>query len=81
MVPTPQQIILTAKELHKFYRAATKAIGDTNYSIHDHGWSGCTRKGKVYFMRRATKILVALPVEPQRSCVALTVQNGNVSIH
>lgn len=78
MVPTPQQIIITAKELHKFYRAATKAIGDTGWGTHDHGWQNCHKKA--YFLRRAAALLVAVPVAHKSSRVTLFVSKGNISI-
>lgn len=56
-----------AKELHASYRAAFKALHNTEaYSSdgkwvgstvneHDHGWQGCHRKH--YFLRRAKHVL------------------------
>ena len=63
MVPTPQQIIHTAKELHKCYRAAAKALDTNCLSKHDHGWEGCHRK--TYFMYRAVRLLRTMPVGGQ----------------
>jgi hypothetical protein len=54
-VPTPQQILATAKELHDSYRAANKSFGGPQ--PHDHGFTCCTNKGKVYFIRRALLVL------------------------
>lgn len=47
-----QAVDLLAKELHKDYRAARKALGDTRWDAHDHGWAHCNRKD--YFRKRAT---------------------------
>lgn len=62
-----------AEELHKFYRAAFKAlrprvirIPDEGYlaiSSHDHGWDHCNKKD--YFRRRAEMLREAgVPVIP-----------------
>lgn len=51
-----------ASELHKFYRAANKALypgGYTEGGAHDHGWQNCHRKK--YFQRRALAILSRKP--------------------
>jgi len=37
-----------AKDLHRHYRAMSKAL---DIPRHDHGWEGCSKK--LYFLRRA----------------------------
>lgn len=69
MVPSPQLIIATAKELHKTYRAAYKSMERTpdsprgleTFGNHDHGWHKCHRKA--YFLRRAVLFLKGLERE------------------
>jgi hypothetical protein len=69
--PTPEQIIVCAKEIHGHYRAAFKALhqGGTQFvdgtgckNEHDHGWSHC--RDKAYFLRRAVRTLKVRNAEP-----------------
>jgi hypothetical protein len=62
--PTPQEIIDCAIELHKFYRAAIKALhrpADEQChfacGLHDHGFAHCSKKA--YFLKRAAMLLAA----------------------
>lgn len=68
-----------AEELHKFYRAAFKALHGTTRPIgqfqcdapgHDHGWSHCNKKK--YFLRRAEILLRDLTGEEQARAVFFT---------
>lgn len=68
-----------AEELHKFYRAAFKALHGTTRPIgqfqcdapgHDHGWDHCNKKQ--YFRRRAEMLREAgLSVTPTIVGVAI----------
>lgn len=51
MTNTVDPIIEAAKELHRTYRAADKALNGQNK--HDHGWSKCPRQK--YFIQRAKR--------------------------
>lgn len=80
-----------AKELHKFYRAAFKALpsypgffaAGCNVCIqprgvnHDHGWSNCHKQK--YFIKRAEQILAAMSLESEpcgRAHVIFTSETG-----
>jgi len=73
--PAERARLLLAKELHREYRAAEKALRTTDvlgrrpYYQHDHGWDGCHRQK--YFTERAALVIKrAACHDPQTLCEA-----------
>jgi hypothetical protein len=55
---TPEQnerVEKLAKDLHRHYRAAEKALGSHGWNAHDHGWDACSKQK--YFRQRAVREL------------------------